>query len=175
MKTPLLSGSLVELRRIERRDLETLYGLMQREVFREGFFQTRSELVAEFDRDGFWSDQRGRLIISPKGKKDILGQISFFKDSGYKDGYEVGYVIYEKSNRGKGYATDALKLLVDYLFDTRDINRLELSIRTINPASRRVAQKSGFIHEGCSRGVILIEGQYYDMDIFSIIRADREN
>ena len=172
MKTLVTQGPLAGLRRIQRRDLESLYTMMQREVFREAFFKTRTELVAEFDRDGFWSDDRGRLIIAPNHSGEMIGQISFFKDSSYKDGYEVGYIIYDKSQWGKGYGTEALTLLTAYLFETRNINRLELSIRTVNPRSRRVAEKAGYTREGTARGVILIEGTYYDMDIFSMIRED---
>jgi RimJ/RimL family protein N-acetyltransferase len=45
---------------------------------------------------------------------------------------------------GQGFATEAAHALIDAIFSYTDVTELESSIRVINPASRRVAEKCGF-------------------------------
>ena len=49
---------------------------------------------------------------------------------------------------GKGYATEAVQALIDTLFTLLEIPAIEADTRVINPASRRVLEKSGFRQEG---------------------------
>lgn len=60
---------------------------------------------------------------------------------------ELGYWIGEPF-WGRGIATEAVHALVDMAFRTREISHIDASCRVINPASRRVLQKSGFQFQG---------------------------
>ena len=60
---------------------------------------------------------------------------------------ELGYWIGEPF-WGRGVATEAVHALVDMAFRTRDIEHIDARCRVINPASRRVLQKSGFQFQG---------------------------
>ncbi|OCW59056.1 GNAT family N-acetyltransferase [Hoeflea olei] len=66
-----------------------------------------------------------------------------------KDGVspEIGYWIGEPFWR-RGIATEAVHALVDMAFRTREIDHIDARCRVINPASRRVLQKSGFQFQG---------------------------
>ncbi|MBU4529905.1 MAG: GNAT family N-acetyltransferase [Hoeflea sp.] len=66
-----------------------------------------------------------------------------------KDGrsLELGYWIGEPFWR-RGIATQAVHALVDMAFRTREIEHIDARCRVINPASRRVLQKSGFQFQG---------------------------
>lgn len=60
---------------------------------------------------------------------------------------ELGYWVGEPF-WGRGVATEAVHALVDMAFRTRDIDHIDARCRVINPASRRVLQKSGFQFQG---------------------------
>ncbi|MCY0092607.1 GNAT family N-acetyltransferase [Hoeflea ulvae] len=60
---------------------------------------------------------------------------------------ELGYWIGEPFWR-RGIATEAVHALVDMAFRTREISHIDACCRVINPASRRVLQKSGFQFQG---------------------------
>ena len=79
------------------------------------------------------------VMVSPKD--DILGHIEFFKTVNYLDEFELSYVVYAAEQRGKGVATEAINLLVRYLFETKRMNRIRLVIHPENGASRRLAEK----------------------------------
>ena len=71
---------------------------------------------------------------------------------------------------GRGYATEALGLLTEYLFSTKLMHRLQLSIRPDNLASRRVAEKCGYTQEGVMRSIAFSHGRFHDMELWSITR-----
>ena len=74
----------------------------------------------------------------------------------------------------RGYATEALGPLTYCLFSTKLMNRLQLSIRRDNLASRRVAEKGGYTQEGVMRSVAFIDGRFHDIELWSITRQMHE-
>jgi [ribosomal protein S5]-alanine N-acetyltransferase len=62
-----------------------------------------------------------------------------------------------------GYATEAVQLLVDYLFATKQRHRIHLVIVPENAASRRVAEKCGFLLEETLRGPFFDHGGNQDV------------
>jgi ribosomal-protein-serine acetyltransferase len=64
---------------------------------------------------------------------------------------EVGYWIRSSCTR-RGYATEATRALVELARATLGARRVEITCNAANPASRRVAEKSGFDLEGILRG-----------------------
>jgi len=90
----------------------------------------------------------------------------------FYDGFEVGYRIFRKEDMGKGYASDALRTLVRYLFKTRHFNRLQLTLNVGNLGSEKVAVKCGFIKEGIARGASSENGVIMDIAVYSLLRGE---
>jgi RimJ/RimL family protein N-acetyltransferase len=84
---------------------------------------------------------------------------------------ELGYGL-APSERGKGYCTEAAQLMVDYLFLSKDITRIQATTHTKNVASQKVLEKVGFKREGTLRKPYLLRGEWTDMFIFSILREE---
>jgi [ribosomal protein S5]-alanine N-acetyltransferase len=55
----------------------------------------------------------------------MLGSIWFYQPMRYFDALEIGYLLFDRESRNKGYMTEALSLLARYLFATRTIRRLQ--------------------------------------------------
>jgi RimJ/RimL family protein N-acetyltransferase len=85
----------------------------------------------------------------------------------------VGYTVAEVF-RGRGVATEAVKLIVDLAFDPGRLalERLEAVAAVTNSASRRVLVKSGFREEGVARGLLLIDGIRVDHMRFGMLCTD---
>ena len=64
------------------------------------------------------------LIVTPEG--DIAGHIEFFRPVSYWDAFELSYQLYDDRHTGHDYATEAVQLLVDYLFATKKEHRIHL-------------------------------------------------
>ena len=87
------------------------------------------------------------------------------------DYYWLGYILHP-DYRGKGFTTEAVKLLVDHLFKTKYIVRIQAECSSKNIASVRVLEKVGFVYEGLKRKAALIQGEYMDGAIYSILKDD---
>ena len=60
---------------------------------------------------------------------------------------EIGYWLGVK-HWGKGYATEAVRAMIDHVFTDLDCEAIQSSARVTNPASRRVLEKCGFQWSG---------------------------
>jgi RimJ/RimL family protein N-acetyltransferase len=63
----------------------------------------------------------------------------------------VGYHIFRAADRGHGTGTAALSMLRDYAFETMRVRRLVAITSIENQASRRIAERCGFVHAGAPR------------------------
>jgi RimJ/RimL family protein N-acetyltransferase len=85
---------------------------------------------------------------------------------------EIGYYLIP-SERGKGYGTEAARIMVDYLFLTKDIPRIQAVINAENKASQRTLEKTGFKREGILRKALWNgKGKWTDSYIYSILREE---
>lgn len=84
---------------------------------------------------------------------------------------EVGYALIPKEKR-KGYGTEALQIMVDYLFLTKDIMRIQATTDTRNVASQRILEKTGFQREGTIRKAGFVRGQWQNDYLYSILREE---
>jgi len=84
---------------------------------------------------------------------------------------EIGYDIVP-SERGKGYGTEAVQIMIDYLFLSNDIVRIQAVTNVDNIPSQRVLEKAGFQKEGTLRKVSHIRQEYGDAYIYGILREE---
>jgi len=73
----------------------------------------------------------------------------------------IGYWI-DKSYANKGLTTAAVELLSGYAFEVLELHRIEINLRPENAASRRVAEKAGYIYEGERPRYLHIDGDWRD-------------
>jgi RimJ/RimL family protein N-acetyltransferase len=85
--------------------------------------------------------------------------------------YEIGYSILPE-HRGSGYATQAGRLMVDQLFNSTRVFRIQAHCLSSNDASRQVLEKIGMIREGTLRGLCFAAGQQLDVEMLSILRSE---
>jgi RimJ/RimL family protein N-acetyltransferase len=83
---------------------------------------------------------------------------------------ELGYGL-APSARGRGVATEALRLLTDWAF-AQGMIRLELLISADNPASQRVAERCGYVLEGVLRNTYVKPGWRTDTQVWSRLATD---
>jgi RimJ/RimL family protein N-acetyltransferase len=84
---------------------------------------------------------------------------------------EIGYSLIP-SEREKGYCTEAVKIIVGYLFLAKDIVRIQAHIDPRNIASWKVIEKAGFKKEGTIRKSFFARGEWRDMLLYSILREE---
>jgi ribosomal-protein-alanine N-acetyltransferase len=164
----MLEGKSVNLRIMEREDLPLL-----------------KEWVNDLDFEGVYEP------ISQETKTDLERRYDQLKEGQWffiekKDGTKIGYIAHflanEKrtalgyalapSERGKGYGSEAIKIVIDYLFMSKNIVRVQAEINPENVASQRALENAGFKKEGILRKAFFSRGEWIDTAIFSILREE---
>ena len=84
----------------------------------------------------------------------------------------VGIFIGNKDYLGKGYGTDAMKVLVKFIFDEMNINKVKLNVYLFNARAIRCYEKCGFKKEGVLRQEIFRDGKYYDEIVMGILKEE---
>jgi RimJ/RimL family protein N-acetyltransferase len=84
---------------------------------------------------------------------------------------ELGYALMPSEMR-KGYGTEAVQIMVDYLFLSKDIMRIQATTDTRNKPSQRVLEKNGFKREGIIRKAGYVRGKWQDDYLYSILREE---
>jgi ribosomal-protein-alanine N-acetyltransferase len=171
----MLQGTRIGLRPIRRADLDVLYEAHIAIGARGSFFPlgvlSESAFQREFEESGFWQKTEGTLlIVTPEG--DIAGHIEFFRPVSYWDAFELSYQLYDDRHAGHGYTTEAVQLLVDYLFAAKKEHRIHLVIVPGNDASQRIAERCGFALEGTVRGAFFNDGRNHDVLLYGLLRTD---
>jgi len=85
----------------------------------------------------------------------------------------IGYCLDDAAS-GQGFATEAACALLQWAFDTLDLNRMQAETDTRNTASSRVLEKLGFIREGRLREDCVVDGEVSDTWVYGLLRRDWE-
>jgi RimJ/RimL family protein N-acetyltransferase len=172
----MLRGDVIELRPVRDADLATLYELMTNLDTRGPYFplgvMSEPAFRTAFAKNGFWDADEGMLVMVKDG--EIVGEIEYFPITHYLQGYEISYQLFGDQHARRGYTSDAVRLLVGYVFGRKRVNRMQLNIHPGNVASKRVAQKCGFTFEGMMRGCWFHQGEYHDLEVWSILRDEAD-
>ena len=84
---------------------------------------------------------------------------------------ELGYILAPRA-RGRGYATEMLRILTKWAFDEAGAKRIVLVINVENAPSERVAERCGYTREGVARSVHLKQDIRTDAAIWSRLPSD---
>ncbi len=85
---------------------------------------------------------------------------------------ELGIAIGEKGDWGRGYGTDAIRVIVRFAFEVLKLRRVELITDVDNERGIRAYEKCGFVREGVLRAKRLRYGEPLDMLIMSVLSED---
>ena len=164
----MLEGKTVNLRIMEKEDLPLLVQWNNDLEFGGEYEPVEQGSYAEFEKwySGLRSEEKWFIIERKDGSK--IGQIICSAKGAY---YSVGFRLIPEE-RNKGHCTQAVRIIVDYLFLSKEIVRVESVANPKNTASIRVLEKAGFIREGIVRKSVFLRGQWQDGVLCSILREE---
>ena len=124
--------------------------------------------------DGYKNKDFYRWCIILKGTGEVIGGIDVVDIIEFRSTCEIGYVL-SKKYWNNGFMTEALKAVIDYLFNKVGFNRIQLFHLVDNLASGKVMIKCGLKHEGILRQYgVKNTGEYSDTAIYSILKSEHE-
>ena len=168
----MLEGNRVNLRLMEKEDLPLFAEWTNKpEVFGEynPLRQTsKTEIEKDFDKGGL--EYTGFIVEKKNGGKiGLICHFTLMHPAGRL--LEIGYSLVPEE-RGKGYGTEAVRIMADYLFLSKNVMRIQACTDTRNLASQKVLEKAGFKKEGTMRKYLFIRGEWRDAIMYSIVREE---
>ena len=103
---------------------------------------------------------------------ELIGNISL-ENIDYKNGSaELGIFIGEESNLGKGYGTEAIKLLTTYGFKELRLHSIYLRVYDLNGRAKRAYEKCGFKECGRLHEALFRNKEYHDIVLMELINQE---
>jgi RimJ/RimL family protein N-acetyltransferase len=177
MHHPFIIGKKIYLRGLERLDLEGDYfdWLNDREVTKflnSGAFPNTAEKMEEYYRNIALSADNAMFAVIDKKSDRHIGNIKLGPINWLMRVTSVGIMIGNKECWGKGYGTEAIRLVLDYAFNRLNLHKVTAGIVAIHQASIRAFEKAGFEKEGQARSQFFLDGKYYDSLYLGITEED---
>ncbi|HXB40088.1 MAG TPA: GNAT family N-acetyltransferase [Bacteroidia bacterium] len=150
-----LKGEHISLRALEPADLEILYKWENNPVIWKV-----SNTLAPFSKfvleqylvnahEDIFTAKQIRLMISDKETKSV-GTIELFDFDALNSRVGIGIMV-ENDSQNKGYAQDALQILMNYCFETLILKQIYCNISASNDKSIRLFKKLGFTEAGLKK------------------------
>jgi diamine N-acetyltransferase len=168
----------IRLRALEPEDLELLYGWENNISY-----WTISNTIVPFSKytlkryledshKSIYETGQVRLMIDHIADDATIGTIDIFDFDPFHKRAGVGILIANEQYRRKGYATMALKCLINYCFGTLMLHQIHCGILSNNKESIDLFKKVGFIQSGIKKEWIRSSEGYIDEYIFQMINPD---
>jgi RimJ/RimL family protein N-acetyltransferase len=166
---------LVRLRPVQQSDLPELMRTFTDPTVPGEFqwFGFRVAKAREIERrwanDGLLGGDSSTLVVSLEDGT-CTGDVNW-RPVGETGNVEIGICLLPEY-RGRGIGTEAQRQLVDYLFATTPVHRLQAGTEVDNVAEQRALERVGFRREGVARGLYFRSGRWRDSVVYGLLRGD---
>ena len=174
---PFLTGNSIYLRGLEREDVDGnwLQWFNDREVTKymaNGSYPTTRESHLKFyDSTCVDNPQHVVLAIIESATGAHVGNLGLHRINWLCRRAEVGIVIGERSAWGKGYGTEAVRLLVEHGFRRLNLHKIFARVDAENKAGVRMFERAGFTLECTLKDEIVRDGRFFDTAYLSIFQG----
>jgi ribosomal-protein-alanine N-acetyltransferase len=173
---PVLRGESITLRELRPSDAPALLAMLASEEVAR-FISPPPATVDGFERFIRWTQlerQAGRYVcfgIVPKGFDTVVGIFQVRQmDPGFATaewGFAIGSAFW-----GRGLFVEGAELILDFVFDTIGVHRLEARAAVRNGRGNGALRKLGAVQEGVLRASLLRDGEYLDQVLWAILDSD---
>lgn len=176
---PLLHSSSLLLKKIEASHVEELFAIYDNtKVFEfcgiipKHNYQTVQKMIEHFERDFKKKSRIKWGIFEASQSEKLVGIIEAMDFNQKVNMVTIGYYLAEDF-WGKGIATKAVEMVVNYLLEGVQVNRIQAEVMPLNGPSKKVLLKNGFIKEGLLRQATLWSGKgVVDLEIYGLLKED---
>lgn len=170
-----LQGNTIRLRALEPGDIDFLYTIENDPLFWEVSStlapysrQLLEQYIANAHLDIYTAKQL-RLVIVKKESKQLVGMIDLFDFNPQHRRAGIGILI-TKDQQGKGYASEALALVISYCFDHLHLHQIYANITSDNEASLALFKKFDFQQVGIKKDWIQSKNVFKDEVLFQRLK-----
>ncbi|WP_258206773.1 GNAT family N-acetyltransferase [Paenibacillus radicibacter] len=133
---------------------------------------SRERIEAWLRKISIPSDERADFMIVSTETGELIGEVVLNEMDTINRSANIRIGIQGTAHRGKGYGTEAMRLMIGYGFEKLGLHRIHLGVFVFNPRAIHVYEKLGFKREGVERDVLYLDGEYQDMIKMSILEDE---
>ncbi len=172
----VLTGRLVTLRRHAPQNVE---------AFRRWYADPEIARLARYQQSPMRPDEIDRFfasrVVGPdalamavheRSTNRLIGTCAFSQLDGDNGSALYHITIGESDAWGRGYGTEATRLMIDHAFSTLGLHRIALFVFEFNERAIRAYRRCGFVIEGRSRESVWRDGRWWDELAMSILESD---
>jgi RimJ/RimL family protein N-acetyltransferase len=123
---------------------------------------------------GLVGENGGTLIVESAADRTPIGTVSWrtvrYGPNPESAAWNIGISLVPEA-RGKGFGTEAQRVLADHLLATTPIHRVEAMTDIDNEVEQRSLEKAGFAREGVLKGSQYRAGAWHDLVVFARVRG----
>jgi RimJ/RimL family protein N-acetyltransferase len=134
----------------------------------------RPEEVERFFASRVVGQEALAMAIHERDGDRLVGTCAFSQFDGDNGSALYHITIGEKDAWGRGYGTEATRLMLDHAFDVLGLHRVALYVFEFNERAIRAYRRCGFVIEGRSRESIFRDGRWWDELAMSVLESDRQ-
>jgi len=172
----VLEGSRVVLRRHVAENLAAFRRwYSDPEIARLARYQEapmRPEEIERFFAARVVGDGALAMAIHERPTDRLVGTCAFSQLDGDNGSALYHITIGEKDAWGRGYGTEATRLMLDHAFGALGLHRIALFVFEFNERAIRTYQRCGFVIEGRARESIFRDGRWWDELAMSVLESD---
>ena len=178
MRHSVIIGDKVWLQCLEESDVEGPYldWLNDEEVTRYLTGVRHSPVTKDYLLDYIQSMAQSNkdilFAIHDAESKEFIGTSHFGPIDWLNRSAAIGILIGNKRYWGKGYGTEAIRLVLDYAFKSLNLQKITAGIVAIHQPSIKAFKKAGFENESQAKGHLFLDGKYYDYIYMGINHDD---
>lgn len=175
-----VENNIVRLRPLEPEDIDILYKWENNpEIWQVSHTVTpfSKYIIKKFIENShldIYETKQYRFMIDliEDNSNQTIGTIDLFDFDPYHNRVGIGIVIIEDKHKQKGYAGNALKLLINYVFNTLLVRQVYCNICPSNEASLKLFQKFGFQIIGLKKDWLKTSKGYIDEYLLQLINTN---
>lgn len=175
----MIEGDRVRLRRLERDDLPTLHrwmndaDVMTWARFSPDAMTSLAALEKTYEKELSGEDrERTTYVVEDRESGKPIGWCVIRTWDRKHVNANVGIGLGDKDLWGKGYGTEAFRLLLTIVFDHQGWHRAELWTLAENERAIRSFEKCGFVREGVAREASYSDGRYHDVLSMGLLKSE---
>lgn len=177
MPAAFLTGERIALRTLEPGDLPFLQSLINNEELRP-FLRVYWPLNGQAEREWLEGLYRSRDafvfgIMIREGER-LIGSCGLELGPAAHRSAKLGIAIQGAEHHGKGFGSEAMRLLLGYGFRTLNLHRIELEVYENNVRGIRCYESLGFVREGARREARWWEGRWWEVFHYGLLAREWE-
>lgn len=173
----ILENKIITLRSLEPEDLDLLFEAENNRKLWE-----ISNTISPYSRDlltkyiakshlDIYEAKQLRLVIALKEDPKAIGFIDLFDFDPQHLRAGIGIIIFEEQ-QNKGYASQALYVLLSYAFEDLGLHQVFAHIPEKNLKSKKLFKKHGFIHSGTMKDWVRLKSSFIDVEILQLLNPN---